>query len=57
MRQKIARGIHNVNASIEVCHADVNVQAENQKRSGYVLEFLNEERVPFVVINLLIFPV
>src|SRR6185295_7501235 len=57
MRQKIARRIHNVNATIEVCDANVNVQAENQKRSGYVLEFLNEERISLVVINLLIFPV
>src|SRR3989442_345036 len=56
MRQKITRRIHDVDLPLAIRNADVDVQAEDQKRARDRLQFLNQQLVSFVIEDFLVLP-
>ena len=47
VREKIADHVHHVDGGLLVRHGHVNVHAENQKRAGELLQFLDDVFVAF----------
>src|SRR5690349_24560175 len=56
VREKIARRIHYVDASIEICYPNVDVQAEDQQTSRNHLQFIDQQLVSVAVVDLLFRP-